>query len=47
MKCLNCKVEIGEQKKYKVVNCRCGTKLMLIEINKEKRLIDLTKLEEE
>ena len=43
MKCLNCKIEIGNPKKHQVTNCRCGTKLMLIEINKVKILVDLSK----
>ena len=43
MKCLNCQIEIGSPKKYEVTNCRCGAKLMLIEINKVKTLVDLNK----
>lgn len=43
MKCINCEVEIGDPKKYQIIDCKCGSKLMLIEINKVKQLIDLSK----
>jgi len=43
MKCLNCEIEIGEPKKHKIVSCKCGSTLMVIEINKGKQLIDLSK----
>lgn len=42
MKCINCKEEIGNPKKYQVVECKCGAKLMLIEIKKTKQLTDLS-----
>lgn len=45
MKCINCKVEIGQPKKHEVIDCRCGSKLMLMVINGEKQLVDLTKSE--
>ena len=41
MKCSNCKSEVGQPKKYNVINCKCGTKLMLIEINKVKQLVEV------
>lgn len=43
MRCVNCKTEIGNPKKHKIIDCRCGSKLMLIEINKVKQLVDLSK----
>lgn len=44
MNCPKCGIELGQLKKYQIVDCSCGEKLMLIEINKKKELI---KLEEE
>ncbi len=46
MKCPYCNEEVGQPKKYEVVNCKCRRKLMLIEINKVKELVDVT-LEED
>lgn len=44
MNCPNCKREIDE-KKNKIVNCSCGNKLIIVEINKVKQIIDVTKEE--
>lgn len=41
MKCPSCKTKIGDLKKYKIHECKCGGKLMCIEINKKKELVDL------
>ena len=41
MKCPKCNKEIGDLKKYKVHDCSCSAKLMCIEINKKKELINL------
>ena len=42
MKCPKCYEEIGEPKKYEIINCQCGRKLMIIEINKTKSIEDVT-----
>ncbi len=47
MKCLKCQNEIGNPKKHQIVQCKCGAKLMLIEMNKIKQLVDLSKNKEE
>lgn len=41
MKCPKCGKKIGDLKKYKVHECMCGAKLMCIEINKKKELINI------
>lgn len=43
MKCKNCKQEIGQPKKYEVINCKCGARLMLVEIRKVKQLVEVGK----
>lgn len=40
MTCPNCKIKII-CKKHEVVICRCGAKLMLIEVNKTKQLVEV------
>ena len=42
MNCPTCKAEIKiNPKKHRVFTCKCGANLMLIEIKKNKQLIDL------
>lgn len=41
MKCPKCYREIGQPKKYEITECKCGAKLMLVEINKKKELVNL------
>lgn len=41
MKCVNCKSEVGELKKHHHLVCKCGAKLMCIQIKKELILVDL------
>lgn len=45
MKCPSCGRAINA-KKYEVVNCSCGKKLIIIEINKIKQVVDVTPKEE-
>lgn len=47
MQCPKCKKEVGKIKKYQVVICKCGVKLMCIEINKELILLNLRNNKEE
>lgn len=42
MKCPNCGNELGEIKKYSYKLCKCGKVYMLIQINKEMKLEDVT-----
>lgn len=42
MKCPNCRREIGQPKKYQVIDCQCGRRLMVIEIDKVKSIEDVT-----
>lgn len=41
MKCPKCNREVGQVKKYEIYKCVCKAKLMCIEINKDKKLVDL------
>lgn len=46
MICPECKNKIGQLKKYQIYECRCGAKLMCIEINKRKEIVNLSKGED-
>ncbi len=52
MKCVKCSREIGKLKKNQVYDCKCGEKLMTVEINKNLHIysvsvgIDMGKEEE-
>jgi len=41
MNCPNCNRKV-EGKKNQIINCLCGKKLMIIEINKVKEVVDIT-----
>ena len=43
MICPKCKTKITESKKHKLINCECGSTLMIVEINKIKQIVDLSK----
>ncbi|MBU5424974.1 hypothetical protein KQI41_01010 [Tissierella pigra] len=43
MKCPSCKRDVEKLKKYQVADCKCGAKLMCVELNKNLILIDLRK----
>lgn len=47
MKCPYCKQEVGQPKKYQIIDCKCGRRLIVIEINKVKELVDVTPDKEE
>jgi len=45
MKCPKCEREV-DIRKYALFNCQCGCTLMVVEINKVKQVVDVTKEEE-
>lgn len=47
MRCPSCYKEVGKMKKNQLLKCRCGTKLLAVEINKELEVFDLSKDEGE
>nr|DAT54047.1 MAG TPA: Trm112p-like protein [Caudoviricetes sp.] len=47
MRCPSCYKEVGEMKKNQFLKCRCGAKLLAVEINKKLEVFDLSKDEEE
>ena len=47
MRCLSYYKEIGKMKKNQLLKCRCGAKLLAVEINKELEVFDLRKNTEE
>lgn len=47
MRCPSCYKEVGKMKKNQLLKCRCGAKLLAVEINKELEVFDLSKDEGE